>query len=208
MKPIILINFKTYNQGKKAVKLAEKIEKVDKSIIIAVQSNDVYEISKKTRLKVFSQHVDYFKPGRHTGYILPEAVKKDKGKGTLLNHSEHKLKFSELKKTLKRCKETRLKTAVFVSNIKQAKKVEKLKPDYLIYEPEELVGGKKSVSKQKPEIIKKLDENIKMDFLVGAGIKTKEDVKKALKLGANGIAISSSIVKSKNPVKKLKELIS
>ena len=44
MKPLIIINFKTYQQGKKAVELAKKIEKVDKNIIVGVQASDIYEI--------------------------------------------------------------------------------------------------------------------------------------------------------------------
>ena len=96
---------------------------------------------------------------------------------------------------------------VFVSNLKEAKKVEKLKPDYLIFEPPELVGGKISVSKAKPELIKSISKNIKMKFLVGAGIHSKNDVRKSLELGADGIAVSSAITKSKNPWKKLRELI-
>ena len=40
-----------------------------------MQASDIYEITKKTKLKVYAQHVDYFLPGRNTGYILPEAVK-------------------------------------------------------------------------------------------------------------------------------------
>ena len=82
---------------------------------------------------------------------------------------------------------------VFVSNLKQAKKIEELKPDYLIFEPPELVAGKKSVSKTKPELIKKISKNLKMKFLVGAGIHSREDVKKALELGAYGIAVSSAL---------------
>ena len=34
MKPLIVINFKTYKQGEKALKLAKIIEKIDKNIII------------------------------------------------------------------------------------------------------------------------------------------------------------------------------
>ena len=207
MKPLVIINFKTYQQGKKAVELAKKIENVDKNIIIGVQASDIYEISKATKLKVYSQHVDFFKPGRHTGYILPEAIKKDRAKGTFLNHSEHPLKFSILKKTIKRCKKLSLKTSVFVKGLKQAQKIQKLKPDYLIIEPPELVGGKVSVSKAKPGLIEEIAKKLKTKFIVGAGIHTREDVKVAMNLGASGIAISSAITKAKNPRKKLRELI-
>jgi len=207
MKPLVIINFKTYQQGKKAVELAKKIEKVDKNIIVGVQASDIYEIAKATKLKVYSQHVDFFKPGRQTGYILPEAVKKDKAKGTFLNHSEHPLKFSVLKKTIKRCKKLKLKIAVFAKDLTEAKKIKKLKPDYLIIEPPELVGGKVSVSKSKPDLIEKIAKELKTKFIVGAGIHTRDDVKVAMKLGASGIAISSAITKAKKPGKKLRELV-
>ena len=208
MKPlIIVINFKTYKQGKSAIRLAKAIEKVNRNIIVGVQASDIEEIARKTKLKVYAQHVDYFKPGRHTGYTIPEAVKKDGAVGTFLNHSEHKLKFPILAKTIRRCKQVKLKTMVFAKNIKEAKKIEKLKPDYLIFEPPELVAGKLSVSKAKPELIKRISKNIKTKFLVGAGIHSKEDVKTALKLGASGFAVSSAVVKAKNPYKKMKELL-
>ena len=207
MKPIIVINFKTYVQGEKVLKLAKIIEKVDKDIIIGVQASDICRVANKTNLKVYSQHVDYFEMGKNTGYILPEAVKKDRAVGTFLNHSEHKLSYDILKKTVERCKKIGLKTLVFASNLKEAEKIQKLKPDYLAIEPPELVGGKKSVSKEKPELIKQIKNRIKMKFLVGAGIHTREDVIIACKFGASGIAISSAITKARNPEKKLKELI-
>jgi len=207
MKPIVVINLKTYKQGKNAVELAKQIEKIDSRIIVGVQASDVYEITKATKLRVYGQHVDWQKPGKHTGFILPEAVKKDKAIGSFLNHSEHKLKFRVLKKTIKRCRQVGLKVLVFAKDLKEAKKIQKLKPDYLVVEPPELVGGKKSVSKSKPELIKKIAKKLKRGFLVGAGIHNREDVKIAMKLGASGIAVSSAITKARNPGKKLRELM-
>jgi thiamine monophosphate synthase len=42
---------------------------------------------------------------------------------------------------------------------------------------------------------------------VGAGIKTKEDIDKSIKLGASGVAFSSVITTARNPRKVLKELL-
>jgi len=207
MEPIIVINFKTYKQGKEVVKLAKKIEELDKKIIIGVQASDILEVVKAVKNPVYVQHVDYQEIGRNTGYVLPEAVKVNGARGVFLNHSEHRLKLDVIKKTVKRCKALKLKTAIFAKDLKQAQKIKKLKPDYLIIEPPELVAGKISVSKAKPKLIEEIKKKLKYDFLVGAGIKTNEDVKAAMKLGASGIAISSAITKAKNPVKKLKELL-
>jgi triosephosphate isomerase len=207
MKSVIIINFKTYLQGKKVLDLAKKIERVNKKIIVGVQASDVYEVAKKTKLEVYCEHVDYFEVGRNTGFVLPEAVKKDGGNGVFLNHSEHKLRFDVLKKTVNRCRDVKLKVAVFVGSVSEGLKVEKLKPDYIIYEPASLVGGNVSVSKSKPEMIRRVVEKIKLPVLVGAGIKNREDVEIAMKLGAKGFAVSSGIVKSRNPEKVLRSLI-
>jgi triosephosphate isomerase len=204
---ITIVNFKTYKQGKDVLKFAKRIEKVDKNIIIGVQASDIEEISNKIKLKVYAQHVDYFPKGRNTGFILPEAVKKDGAEGTFLNHSEHKLKFDVIRKSVRRCKQIGLKIAVFASNLDEAKKIERLHPNILIVEPPELVGGKISVSTAKPELIKNISKKIKMKFLVGAGIHNRKDVEIAMKLGASGIAVSSSVMTSKNPGKILKILL-
>jgi triosephosphate isomerase len=207
MKPIIVINLKTYQQGEQVLKLARIIEKVDKNIIIGVSPVDISEMSKKTKLKVYSQHVDSFEPGRNTGFIIPESVKSVGASGVFLNHSEHKIDFEVLEKTMKRCKEVGLKILVFAASLEEAKKIKILKPNFLVYEPPELVAGNISVSTAKPDLIKNISESLKSNFLVGAGIKTNNDLKIAMKLGASGIALSSAITTAKNPEKVLRELI-
>jgi triosephosphate isomerase (TIM) len=205
--PTIIINLKTYKQGTSALKLAKIIEKVNPKIIVGVQPTNISTITKKTNLQVFSQHTDYQETGRNTGFILPEAIKSNGAKGTFLNHSEHRLDFKIIKATVARCKTLKLKTAIFAKDLKQAKKIKKLKPDYLIIEPPELVAGKTSVTKARPQLIKNIHKNLGYKFIVGAGIKTNQDLVTAMTLGASGIALSSAITKSKNPKKKLKEIL-
>ncbi|MFH1521852.1 MAG: triose-phosphate isomerase [archaeon] len=207
MKPLIIINLKTYKQGIEVIKLAKIIENIDDKIIVGAQATDIYRLSQNTKLQIFCQHSDFQDVGRNTGFILPEAIKSNGAKGVFLNHSEHRIKFDEIKKTIIRCKKIGLKTAIFVNDLKQALEIKKLKPDYLIIEPPELVAGKVSVSKSKPELIKKIKEKLKYDFIVGAGIKTNEDIEIAMKLGAKGIAVSSAITQAKNPAKKLREFL-
>ncbi len=204
---LIVINFKTYKQGKGVVKLAKIIEDVNKKIIIGVQASDIKEVKEATRLKVYVQHVDFQDVGRNTGFILPEAVKKDGASGTFLNHSEHRLEFDVLKKTVQRCKKVGLKTMIFAGDLKEAKKIKKLKPDYIIIEPSELVGGKTSVSEARPELIRKIRKELGAGFLVGAGIHSLEDIRTAMNLGAWGVAISSAITMSKDPKRALKGLL-
>jgi triosephosphate isomerase (TIM) len=207
MKPIVVINFKTYVEGKAAAELAKKIEKFDKDIIIGVSTTDIYRVRRLTKLKVFAEHVDGFEKGRATGFIMPEAVKAAGAKGVFLNHSEHKISFKELSETVKRCKKIGLEVLIFASSLSEAKRVKGLRPDYLAYEPPELVGGDISVSTAKPEMIKKISKELGKSFLVGAGVKNKQDVEIAVKLGASGIAVSSGIVCAKKPEKVLMEML-
>lgn len=204
---ITIVNFKTYKQGRQVLDFAKKIERVNKNIIVGLQASDIKEVSSKTKLVVYAQHVDDLQKGRNTGFIIPESIKADGAKGTFLNHSEHRLKLNVIKKTIQRCKKIKLKTAVFSSNLDEAKKIEKFHPDILIIEPPELVAGKISVSSAKPELIKKISKSIKKKFLVGAGIHSRKDVEIALKLGASGIAVSSSVMKVRNPEVELRRLL-
>ncbi|MBW3022832.1 triose-phosphate isomerase [Candidatus Woesearchaeota archaeon] len=211
--PLYIINFKTYKEasGKNAVKLAKLCKKVASkkkaSVLVAVQPADISDVA-ETGAKVIAQHVDAVEPGRYTGFVVPKDVKKQGAVGTLLNHSEHKLKFDVLKKTIKICRQNKLIVVACASTPAEAEKISKLKPDYIAIEPPSLIAGKVSVSKAKPEVITKTVRRIKkIPVLCGAGIHTREDVKIAFKLGAKGILVASGVVKAKNKEKELKELI-
>ncbi|MBI2499038.1 triose-phosphate isomerase [Candidatus Woesearchaeota archaeon] len=204
---MLIINFKTYKQGESVIKLAKLIKKINKNIIIALQATDIYRVKKETNLQIYSQHVDHFEPGRNTGFILPEAIKSSGATGTFLNHSEHKLTFNILKQTIKRCKKLNLKTIVFAKDLEEAKKISKLKPNFIALEPPELIAGKISVSQSNPDLIKRAIQEIKRNILVGAGVNNKKDVQIAKKLGAKGILVSSAVLKSSNPKKIIRELL-
>jgi len=207
MKPLIVVNLKTYKQGKEVLKLCKKIEKVSKEIIVGVQVIDILEVAKGMKLKVYSQHVDFVEPGRNTGFIPAEAVKADGATGVFLNHSEHPMSFGVIKKSVLRCKKVGLKSMVFAKDLREAKKLEKLKVDYVVIEPPELVAGKVSVSEARPDLIERIGKGLKCKFLVGAGIHSRRDVEVAMKFGAVGVALSSAVTTARDPGKVLKGLM-
>ena len=204
---MIIINLKTYKTLKENLKLAKKIEKASSRIMIAAQPSDICLLVKNIKNPIIAQHVDPIEPGRNTGFITAKSIKEAGAIGTFLNHSEHKLKFKDIKNAIGICKRLKLKTIAFATNIKEGKAISKLKPDYIVIEPKELVAGNISISKVKPNLIKESVNDIRGNILVGAGIKTAEDVKLAKKLGAKGIVASHNVVKSKNPSKLLKSWI-
>ena len=215
--PVLVINFKTYAQatGRRALELARVAEKVAKDlnveIIVAVQPVDIRLIAENVEIPVYAQHVDPIKPGAHTGHILPEAVKEAGAKGTLLNHSENRLRLDIINEAIQRAKEIGLETIVCADKPETSAAVAVLKPTAIAIEPPELIGTGISVSKAKPEvitntvnIIRKIDESI--PILTGAGITFKDDVEKALNLGTQGVLVASAIVKAKSWEEKIKEL--
>jgi len=217
MKSLILLNFKTYPEttGKKALLLAKRLEKVRSKkyeIVIAPSLPTLEEVAAGTLLKVFSQHTDLAGLGPFTGKVSAQELKEIGVKGTLLNHSERKIPFPILKKIVKDCKRNKLVVVICASSLTEVHKVTQLAPDYLAYEPPELIGGNISVTKAKPEVIAKAVKlvskiNPKTKVLCGAGIQSREDIIKALQLGAKGVLIGHAVPKAKDPDKFLRRLL-
>jgi triosephosphate isomerase (TIM) len=210
-KNILIVNFKTYENstGKKALKLAKICEKVSlrtgKKIAVAVQACDLHLIKENVKIDVYAQHVDYHNQGQSTGFVTVEAIKNFKG--TLLNHSEHQINEEIIAKTMLRIKEKKLISVICANNVKKGILLSKYKPNYIAIEPPELIGGKISVSSANPKLISDSVKKINCDVIVGAGINSSEDVKIAVKLGAKGLLVASSVVKAKNQEKILMDLV-
>ncbi|MDH5448759.1 MAG: triose-phosphate isomerase [Candidatus Bathyarchaeota archaeon] len=214
--PLILVNLKTYIEGtgKKALELAEKAEKVsnetDACIGLAPQYTDIAQLAKTVSLPIFAQHIDPIKPGSFTGHVLPEAVKEAGAVGTLISHSERRLKLAEIDAAIRRAKELNLVSVICTNNASVSVSAATLKPDFIAIEPPELIGTGIPVSKAKPEIVTETVKLVKkvnseVPILCGAGITRGDDVAAALKLGTKGVLVASGIVKAKNPYKMLLE---
>ncbi|MGC8993747.1 MAG: triose-phosphate isomerase, partial [Candidatus Aenigmatarchaeota archaeon] len=83
--------------------------------------------------------------------------------------------------------------------------------DIVAMEPPELIGSGISVSNAKPELITETIKKIKglglkTKILVGAGISNKDDCKRSIELGADGVLLSSIVMKSTQPYQKILEL--
>lgn len=212
---MIFVNLKTYKEGSgvKAVNLAQIISKAAHDsgieIITCPQPADLKEVVASTDFAVWAQHVDALTRGKTTGWFPPEVAKELGATGTLLNHSEHKMSFEELKKTILRCREVDLKVVAIASSLEEAKKISELKPDFLGYEPPEFVGSTTmSVAMAKPEVIKAVVEAVSpLKVLVGAGVHRAEDIRISLELGAVGVILATDVVLAQNPEKELKKLV-
>lgn len=213
---MIFINFKTYPAASyaHAVSLANLCYSVarqtDISITPIVQAIDLSSVTEETQTKPWLQHLDPYEPGSHTGFVPVEQATEYGAVGTLLNHSEHQIPFDQLVKTVERIREIRpqFHLMICVPDMKQLEKALMLHPDYIAYEPPELIGSMTgSVASEKSNIIAEAAKEVgDIPLIVGAGVKSAEDVTVSLEKGASGILVASAVVKAENQEQKLVEL--
>jgi triosephosphate isomerase len=222
VKPILAINFKAYypqsfgiyalNIAKAAVKVKEELSDVE--IILAPPFTELYRVIREVEgsgVKVFAQHADPLEPGAITGFIPLEGLKDLGVNGVILNHSEHRLKLSEIFYLIKKAKNLGLEVLVCSDEPEIGASIALLEPDMIAIEPPELIGTGISVSKAKPEVITRSVSlisrvNKRVKILTGAGISTGEDVYIAIRLGTIGVLVASAIVKAKDPYNIMREM--
>jgi len=215
--PLILVNFKTYIEatGKRGVELAKIADQVSRdsgvTIAVAPQFTDLKTVTEAVEIPVFSQHIDPIKPGAYTGHVLADAVKAAGASATLLNHSERRIKISEIEEVIALARVSDLATLVCTDTPGVSAAVASLNPDIIAIEPPDLIGTGVAVSKARPELITNAIKRIRtvnssIDILCGAGVSTAEDVGKALELGTRGVLVSSSVVKGTNPSQLLENM--
>lgn len=214
---VIIVNFKTYleSSGAKAIALARTCESVADetgvAIVVAPPMPDIASVAAAVTIPVFSQHADDLKPGSTTGHVALESILASGAKGTLLNHSERRLRISEISSLVGKAKRDGLSTVVCTNDLRVTRACAALEPDFVAIEPPELIGGDVSVTAANPEIVgesvrvaKKAFPGVKV--LCGAGVKTGEDVAKAIELGTNGVLLASGVVKASDPKRVLLDL--
>ncbi len=205
---MFVINCKNYEEiaGEKIIKLVKTAEKVSKKYKVEIAISPpqhLIGLVANSSILILAQHVDDYKVGSTTGFVIPELLKKSKVKGSLINHSEHRISSNEIQKLVLKLKQLKMISVVCVKDVVEVKKYAKLNPDYIAIEPPELIGSGKAVSKEKPELIEKAAEAVKSarnktKLLCGAGIVSGEDVAKAIELGSKGILVASGIIKAKD----------
>lgn len=217
--PMVILNFKTYleSTGKNALKLAKISEKVADdtgvNIAIAPQNTDLLRISSEVKIPVLAQHVDAVEAGGHTGSVLLESVKMAGASGTLINHSECRMKLADIQKVVERTIDHEMISVICTNNIETSIAAAILKPNFVAIEPPELIGSGIPVSQAEPQIVEGTVDAVHgiskgIGVLCGAGISTGEDMKAALELGSDGVLLASGIIRAEDPEQALFNLVS
>ena len=213
--PIVILNYKTYleSSGIKALELAHDLESAASesgiTMVAAPQAADIYRISQEASLPIFAQHIDAVSPGSNLIDTLFEAGIS----GSLINHSEQRMKLADIDEVVKLCRQNEIESCVCSNNIETSKAVATLAPTAVAVEPPELIGTGIPVSQAQPEVVEDTVKEVKainkkVKVLCGAGITTGDDMKAAMDLGADGVLLASGIIKAESPKDALLDLVS
>ncbi len=216
--PTIVVNFKVYAEveGTRALTLAKTCQKVSKEsgveIAVCPPVIGLELIAHTLEIPVYSQNVDPLKPGSGTGYVTPSMLHSTDVRGTLVNHSEHRQSTEEVRTCIEMCSYLDLVTCACAESVDEARELAVFSPSIVAVEPPELIGGDVSITTVNPKIVFDAVDavhsvNTNVAVLCGAGVKTGEDVRTALDLGARGVLLASGVVKSKDPESTLRDLI-
>lgn len=216
-RPAFIINLKNYAEilGESALLLSTTAElisaQVDVDIIVAPPVPSLAAIAEKVSVPIFSQKVDDSVEGKSTGAVIPEALSAWGCAGSLINHAEARIPLDSISRLIPRLKKLNLTSCVCVEKTDELLSVAAWDPEYIAVEPPELIGTGVSVSHARPELVSDSVKaargaGYKGKVLCGAGIVTADDVRRAVELGAQGILVASSLVKSSDWNGKMREL--
>lgn len=213
--PVLVINFKTYrtSYGQSGLSIAKAAEKAaletGLNIVVAPPLLETSLIARSINIDVYAQHAEPLYYGAYTGHVPIEALRDIGVKGVLVNHSENQVDLRSIIRVAEIARTMGLGTIACADSTGFAEAIARYaKPDAIAIEPPELIGSGVAVSKARPEVIiegvraiKSISEGSSRNIavLAGAGISSREDVAKAIELGAEGVLVASAIMLSKSP---------
>ncbi len=209
----VLVNLKTYPCDPLAIARAarEVAETTAARIAVAPQAAHIERVA-GTGVETWAQHVDPIDYGSNTGHTLAETVADAGAVGTLINHSENRLKLADVDGSVRAADRAGLETVVCANNPAQIAAAAALGPDAVAVEPPELIGTGTPVSQADPEIVEGAVEaaehvDTEVSVLCGAGISTGDDVVAAGDLGSEGVLLASGVAKADDPTAALEDLV-
>jgi len=217
-RPLFLLNLKSYpgHLGSGAIRVAKLLESLGSetgvATAIAPPLPDLARVAELVRVPVLAQHVDPGEAGPRTGYVPVEAIEAAGARGSLVNHSEHPMAFPDIEDAVRRLAAHRLVAVVCAADVERSRRLAETRPPYLAVEPPELIGGDRAVSTARPEVVSgtvAAVHSVSPDTLVlcGAGVHDRNDVARALELGAEGVLVASAVTRAPDAEKAIRELL-
>ncbi len=209
----VLVNLKAYDCDPVAIAEAAFDVANESGVRVAVAPQTAHlDRVAATGVETWAQHVSPVGHGSHTGSSHAGAAADAGAVGTLLNHSERRLRLADVDDALGAAGDADLTTCVCANNPAQVAAAAALGPDAVAVEPPELIGTGTPVSGADPDVVtdavaaaEGVDADV--DVYCGAGISTGDDVAAAADLGADGVLLASGVAKADDPRAALADLV-
>lgn len=213
-KPIFVINPKNEMYGQDLLDVALVADNAalhyDVQVILTCSPCDVYRVSRVTKnVFVFGQHIDPITSGASTGKILPQALFASGAVGTMINHPENQMIFSDVQKSIIRAHECNLISLTFAQTLEQAVAIAYMGAKMVTVEEPQYIGSHSILDSTYMKKVIQAVHNVNTNTLVlqGAGIKSGKDVSDVIESGVIGTGASSGMFKAKNPKAMVVEMI-
>ncbi len=212
--PFFETSVKNYIYGDEVLAYAKAVDaaaiKYDVDAIFISPYTEIRRIAEQTeRIFVFAPYMDTLRPGRGMADVLPEAVQAAGAVGVLLNHCERPMTLSAIKQTIDRANELGMITFACADSLAEAKAIAQFHPDIINPEPSELIGGDTASDmtyvKETLEAVREISKDILVEQ--AAGITRSSQIYDFLMVGNDGAGSASGILKSKDPLALLDEMM-
>jgi triosephosphate isomerase len=212
--PFFEVGVKNYIYGDEVLRFAKAADtaskKHDVDVLFIAPYTEIRRVAENTdKLIIIAPYMDTLRPGRGMADILPEAIKSAGAKGVVINHCEHPMTLSAMKKTIDRANELDLLTFACADSIVEAQAVAQLHPDIINPEPTDMIGtGNASDMGYVVEAIraiKAIDPNILVEQ--AAGITTGRQVYEFIMAGSEAAGASSGILNAEDTYAMLDEMV-
>jgi triosephosphate isomerase (TIM) len=198
------------------VALARELERAGRAagvaVAIAPPTPQLASVASAVHLPVLAQHVDPDAAGPSTGFVPVRTLAAAGARGSLVNHSEHPISFDAVRSVVPALKAAGLAAVVCAPTPRAVARLARARPPYLAIEPPELIGGRRAVSTARPAVIVEAVRAVRAvapatRVLCGAGVHAREDVRRALELGSDGILVASAVALAPRPRRVLDDLL-
>jgi triosephosphate isomerase len=215
--PHFQVNCKIYpgTGGDEGLEFARTVERVQAetgaTFVFTPQLPDLRRIAIETELAVTTPAVDGVEPGRGIGKTLPETIEAAGALGAVINHAEARDTLLAIERKIERCREVGIDSIVCVDNVEMGRAVAAFDPDSLVFEKSADISTDRAITQTHPDLVRKFvrtidDVNPRTAVLVGGGISTVDDVRRAFEQGVDATGAASAISLADNPEARLRSI--
>lgn len=198
--PLFTVSPKTYLLGDESVAAAHLTDELaqgrNHSIFWTAPVPELCAVAKNLVFAIpTAQHADLVGDGKGMGLTPLESLKAAGVQAVFLNHTAHPMAVDALAATIDRARELEMLTIVAADGITESKAIAAMNPDVILCEPSSLVGTGHTSGNAYIEDTIDAVRSVNPDIVImeGAGIRSGDDVRRLIGLGAQGTGISSAL---------------